>query len=320
MGCTLNRNSWTPLGAPTLTLSSYGGVSPVTPDGSCFFSGAGPTATGVPKPEISAPGGFVAAAMASAADPRTHPGGIFDGAGCPDPNVKCFVVDGDHAIAEGTSMSAPHATGVMALLLEADPTLTQAQLVSALQAGARHATGPVPYDYQLGGGVLDVVGAQAALDANETGTIDTGRSWYELSSGYVRADGTTPVWGTVELRYADGRPADDVKDGALNVVLENASTLQALTKIGTGLYRFSIVAPAGGVGQSATIDVAYLGRSLGKRTLSVGTDPFNTTATFDATSGASCAISSGAEDRASGVLLAIVALAAASRRRRAQPS
>ncbi len=311
VGCTVNRNSWTPFGAPTLTLTSYGGVSPVTPDGACFFSGAGPTATGVPKPEISAPGGFVAAAMASAADPRTHPGGIFDGLGCPDPTVKCFVVDGTHAIAEGTSMSAPHATGVMALLLEADPTLTQAQLVSALQAGSRRATGPTPYDYQIGGGVLDVVGAQAALDANETGTVDTGKSWYELSSGYVRADGTTPLWGTVELRYADGRPAVDLKDGALTLVLENASTLQALTKIGTGLYRFSIIAPAGGVGESASIDVAYAGRSLGKRTLSVGTDPFNTTATFDATSGASCAISTGPGDRANAVLLAIVALAAA---------
>src|SRR6185436_5615165 len=130
------------------------------------FSSAGPTPAGLLKPEISAPGGFVVGAMSAEADPRVSKSGLFDPSGCPDDN-PCYVVDEYHAVAAGTSMSAPHVTGAVALLFELElslaatyPTcppvplpqppgchapLTQARVTEILQAGARKPSGKVPY-------------------------------------------------------------------------------------------------------------------------------------------------------------------------------
>ncbi|HVY48387.1 MAG TPA: MYXO-CTERM sorting domain-containing protein, partial [Minicystis sp.] len=65
------------------------------------------------------------------------------------------------------------------------------------------------------------------------------------------------------------------------------------------------------------VEVRVDGRSLGARTLSVGTDPFNSAAAVDATSGA-CATTApgGAGTWLPAGALAIVALGVAARRRR----
>ena len=44
--------------------------------------------------------------------------------------------DDAHAVAVGTSMSSPLVAGVVALLLQKDPTLTQEKVLALLQAGA----------------------------------------------------------------------------------------------------------------------------------------------------------------------------------------
>src|SRR5439155_16792684 len=91
----------------------------------CSFSSAGPTLTGVPKPEITAPRGGVIAAMSK----QAAPGGnlsIFttscpSRAGQPGGN-RCLQVDALHGVSNGTSMSAPLVTGTVALLFQRDPT------------------------------------------------------------------------------------------------------------------------------------------------------------------------------------------------------
>ncbi len=108
VGCTLNRIAWTPLGGPRVTLSAVDGDSSPVPDSACSFSASGPTPAGVQKPELSAPGAFVGAAMSADADPRRArlPGGLFDLAGCPPDSPFCAVLDDYHALASGTSMSS----------------------------------------------------------------------------------------------------------------------------------------------------------------------------------------------------------------------
>ena len=273
VGCMLNRVTWTPLlGGGFITLQSFGGATPEV-DMSCYFSGAGPTATGVMKPDISAPGGFVGAAMSADADPRTNAASIFIQPGC-DGDEPCHLLDETHALTSGTSMAAPHVAGAAALLLQADPTLTQAQVRELLQAGASRPEGSVPYDYQVGPGTLDLVGALQVLEERD-GTDpepDLATSYYVLSSPYVRPDPTWAVQGTVEMRHADGSIASGIGGKYLSLHVEGGLVVEPLTRVRAGLWRFSVSAPRGSGGTDLTVDVRYRGQSLGQRTLPIGVD------------------------------------------------
>jgi subtilisin family serine protease len=84
------------------------------------FSNAGPRRDGARKPEIAAPGIAIASSRASDFNVpanRLHP-------------------DGVHSILEGTSMSAPHVTGAVAVLLQASPSLSPPSVKSLLQLTA----------------------------------------------------------------------------------------------------------------------------------------------------------------------------------------
>jgi subtilisin family serine protease len=58
-------------------------------------------------------------------------------------------------------MSAPHAAGVIALMLQLNPELTCAQVRQILVLSAKHTRGRTGFDPQWGFGVLD---ARDALD------------------------------------------------------------------------------------------------------------------------------------------------------------
>lgn len=319
VGCTLNRTGWTPLLVDAVIHLSSFGPSEAVLDSACYFSGAGPTATGLMKPDISAPGGFVTAAMSRDADPRVNPDSIFLQGGCPD-EEPCHIVDEFHALNSGTSMSAPHVAGAAALLLQADPTLTQAQMLELLQAGASRPEGLVPYDYQLGPGTLDVKGAlQVMLDqAGSDPQPDVDASYYVLSSPYVRPDPTWPIFGTIELRHTDGTVASGVSGEQLTLHLDGADVLQPITRIRAGLYQFQFSAPRGTGGATVSVDVRYGGKSLGPaRVLPVGVDAWAAGSGAQAVGGCSVAPSTPTPGNRHGrglVVLLMAGMALGSRR------
>ncbi|WP_437680673.1 S8 family serine peptidase [Sorangium sp. So ce131] len=322
VGCTINRVSWTPRDSPVgVRLFELDGTA-IQEDSACYFSAAGPTPFGVAKPEISAPGGFVAAAMASGVDPRDHRGGLFDSPGCPD-DEPCYVVDDYHGVASGSSMSAPQVTGAIALLFQHNPNLTQADVTEVLQAGARYPRGAVPLEAQLGPGVLDVEGARLALEAVETGSNAPAieKSWYVLSSAYARPDPSWPVWGTVELRREDGSPVGGQRD-KLALSLRGGVVHTPLAEVRRGLWRFAIAAPRGSGGSTVDVDVLYDGVSLGARALAVGSDVWMAGGELEAASGACACAATGAERGPSprrgalGLAGGLAAVLAARRRRR----
>jgi subtilisin family serine protease len=285
VGCTINRLDWPDVKGDSIAVRSVGSLVDPPGDSACYFSGAGPNALGVSKPEISAPGGFVVAAMSSGADPKTSAHSMFlsPSGRCDDP-AACYVVDATHAVASGTSMSAPHVTGAVALLLEQAPKLTQAEIVAVLQGGARRFQGVVPYEFQAGPGALDIEGSlQVLAEASLSGTgkprglaPDAKSSWLQLSSGFARPDGAFPVVGNVMLRAADGGPATATDVAKLSVELENGELVAGPSAPAgggiPGVYRFQVVAPVGSGGQQMSVIVRYDGEEVGRRTLPIGVD------------------------------------------------
>ncbi len=102
--------------------------STFTPGNICDFSSFGPTIDGRDKPDISAPGYQVCAAFSSYADEHnSHVATVnFEGR------------DYGFIRLSGTSMSSPFTTGVVALLLQANPTLTPQQVKESLIYSATH--------------------------------------------------------------------------------------------------------------------------------------------------------------------------------------
>ncbi|HJU70120.1 MAG TPA: S8 family serine peptidase [Gemmatimonadaceae bacterium] len=87
-----------------------------------FFSSPGPTRDGRLKPEIVAPG----VALSSMSRDANFGG-----------DERLVSPDSAHVLEAGTSMSAPHVTGAVALMLSVYHHLTPEQAIDALQRGAR---------------------------------------------------------------------------------------------------------------------------------------------------------------------------------------
>jgi hypothetical protein len=332
VGCTVSKPSWTSEAGGTVRfvvpeLDPAGGLP--DPQGKlrslvngevCYFSGAGPTLTGVPKPEISAPGAVVAAAMSQQATPGTL-GSIFTNPECPPPkqggapDPHCMQVDSTHAVNAGTSMSSPMVAGAVALLFQRDPTLTQDKIAMLLQAGAHPFRSPVPFEDQGGPGELDVLGSLDALaQSNGTTTLlpSAGTSWMTLSADYAAADGSTPLTAIVELRTADGQHRADVFDSsrlALYVEIDGQVIgAPALTRHGPGVWYGAITIEPGHGGSAMTVGATFDGAEIVQpRTVPIATDVW--TARYPPSVGGGCATAPGATGDALwvGALLPLVA-------------
>lgn len=108
------------------------------------FSSLGPTRDGRWKPDVSAPGQYLAAALSSNSELSTLP-------------ERAQVSERLVSI-EGTSMATPVVTGAIALMLQKKPSLTPSQILDLFNQNARRdlQTGPALWTPTYGYGKLDV--------------------------------------------------------------------------------------------------------------------------------------------------------------------
>jgi serine protease AprX len=109
------------------------------------FSAAGPTYEGFVKPEVVAPGGHVWSLMSTQARiAQEHP---------------TYQNDGDYFTMSGTSQSSAVVSGAVALLIQAEPSLTPDEVKCKLMASARPAVGGYSV-FQQGAGLINAYDAR----------------------------------------------------------------------------------------------------------------------------------------------------------------
>lgn len=149
-----------------ISVASYNDHGTGTRNGTVSsFSSRGAKSDPSTWPDVSAPGQNILGACrvylpicSTGLKPRNGPG-LLD--------------VGSYNVLSGTSMAAPQITGIVALLFQADPTATPAQIETALKSTAAHYPNGAPY-HQVGGyqtsfdkgtGLVDTVAAATALGA-----------------------------------------------------------------------------------------------------------------------------------------------------------
>lgn len=316
VGASANRVSWSDIDGVTRDspyLASYpeGYFEPNTV---LPFSAAGPTATDGLKPDVVAPGGWVAGAMSSLADPRTLIGrnSMFLGsaAECDPSGDSCLVVDPFHSLSTGTSMASPVVAGAIALLLEHNPRLTQPEIAIALRAGAKAPVQRKIGTAQIGAGLLDVENALLCLrgEVSPATRADRSNSWLGLGNSYAHPDPNWPIPGFLHLRDDVDR-AVDIELSRISLHARNGIILSPLSTEAPGFYRFTAAANAATAGQQLTIEA----RVDGERVVSVQRD-----IALDATSllappvaGRGCALSLPSRAQPDPLWLAVMLAAAA---------
>ena len=171
------------------------------------FSSWGPTLSGKPKPEVSAPGSAVVSSISS-----------FYSSGAYEPVVQTFVGGRPYiwASMSGTSMSSPAVSGIVALMLQANPNLTVDTIRAILFRTARNddRTGPLHERDSVsicwGYGKVDALRAVAAaydlLDINTATRQPLPMSvWPNPASGYVNIELWTHRIAEVSLYDMAGR-------------------------------------------------------------------------------------------------------------------
>ncbi len=123
-------------------LVGHGHQAGFTFDDICGFSSQGPCRNGAPKPDLVAPGAMVAASL-SAQSPFHVP----------------YLVDNLNVLRAGSSAAAALVGGLIALLLEQDPSLDPESVKDRLRSHCRIPGGdPGHFDPAWGYGLIDAAG------------------------------------------------------------------------------------------------------------------------------------------------------------------
>ena len=146
-------------------------------------SSPGPTRDGRWKPEITAPGEWIVSSFSADTDPY--------------PTSVWMASDGVHRAMRGTSMSAPHVAGLVALMFQADPGLTSSDVKDAIRQTARQDgfTGTGWYwDRFWGYGKVDALAAVALTPVADDAPDATPVSFF-LSQNYPNPFNSATVIG-----------------------------------------------------------------------------------------------------------------------------
>ncbi|RLD37625.1 MAG: hypothetical protein DRI74_06240 [Bacteroidetes bacterium] len=148
-GAYTSKNTYTDYQGNNHNIPFYNAVGEVAP-----FSSLGPTVDGRTKPDISAPGNVISAAVNSFDASYTDTGVDVVA------NVNDETNDWWFANMQGTSMSSPVVTGIVALWLEADPTLDYVKVKQLMQVTS--------YTDSFTGTVPNNTWGYGKIDAHET--------------------------------------------------------------------------------------------------------------------------------------------------------
>ena len=192
------------------------------------FSSRGPSPWGEIKPEVVAPG----------------------------VKVRSSVPGGGYSLKSGTSMAAPHVTGIVALMLQANPALSIAQIEQALTGTAVPLGSPQPNN-EYGWGLVDAY--NAVMTVGDLGAL----------SGTVRASSGAPISGaTVSVAPRGGGPAlTTTSDSEGNYVIGLAADTYDATASAFGYYPQTAynlaISPGQTVTQPFTLSAKPTGTLLG---------------------------------------------------------
>ncbi len=241
VGSFVTRNQWTTVDGMPITRGQIVGAPSA-------FSSAGPSVDGRFAPDVIAPGEYIISALSQDASPDNSSSAFFAGPG----NHLTWADDGVHGVLRGTSQAAPHVTGAIALLFQADPTLTAANVRELLRITARD--GGAGFGPKLGFGKLDVLGAVRYARGARAAAVSPTASSVGLSRDVVPpGDNTTIV--TVTPRGDDGTPLGP--GHAVTITASAGDPVGDVVDLGSGRYErtFAAHAPRGTVATvQATVD------------------------------------------------------------------
>jgi subtilisin family serine protease len=221
VGAFVSKPNW-------LTVDGQMVMRKITDGSISSFSASGPTIDGRFAPDLVAPGEFVGAAI-SADAPPTSPGSQFFVPGNPN-----FAVldDGLHGALRGTSQAAPMVAGAVALLFEADPTLTSSAVRELLRASA--SAGSSGFSPRAGFGKLDVLAALRLLRGMRGAAVSAATSAVGASRDALPPGGE-PLLLTVTPRDAAGQPLGP--GHAVDVWATAGVPAGATSDLGAGRYQ-----------------------------------------------------------------------------------
>ena len=231
VGSFITRNAWTTVDGDPVQRGGVVGQPSV-------FSSSGPTSDNRFAPDVIAPGEYVLSALSQDATPDNPASAFFVAPG----NHLTWGDDGVHGVLRGTSQAAPHVVGAVALLFQANPTLTAVAAREILRTTARD--GGAGYTPKLGFGQLDVLTAVRFARGDRGMSVSASASSIGVSRDVVPPGDETSVV-TVTPRADNGMPLGTGHDVVITATAGDATG--DVVDLGFGRYErtFAAHAPRG---------------------------------------------------------------------------